>query len=141
MADVKIPYADPGRAGFQELDTYLQGFLLAGNHPPLAPAFSFQLAASKTLAQFTVVGLDASGKLVAATYNATPASAIKPIGVLAHAATSGASDAVNGQVFYSGCFNVDALIWDATFDTEAKKLAAFQGSPTPTTIIVAKRGA
>lgn len=66
---------------------------------------------------------------------------VKAIGVLAHAAALGASGNLNGQVWYSGCFNMDALVWDASFDTDAKKQAAFFGSPTPTNIIVAKRGA
>ena len=66
---------------------------------------------------------------------------IRAIGVLAHAAALGASGSLNGQVWYSGCFNQDALVWDASFDTDAKKQAAFFGAPTPTTIIVAKRGA
>lgn len=66
---------------------------------------------------------------------------VKAIGVLAHAVTLGASGAVNGQVWYSGCFNQDALVWHSSFDTDAKKQAAFMGSPTPTNIIVAKRGA
>ena len=48
---------------------------------------------------------------------------------------------VNGQVWYSGCFNMDALVWDASYNTDAEKAAAFAGAPTPTTIIVAKRGA
>lgn len=141
MVTRTVPYADPGRAAFEELDTYIQNFLLAGSHPELAPAYSFPLPLSATYAQFTVVGLNSSGELVPATWNATPANAIKPIGIIAHAVARGASGApaVNGQVFYSGCFNQDALVWDASFDTDAKKQAAFRGSPTPTNIIVKKR--
>ena len=140
MATITPPYADPGRAAFEVLDTYLQNHLLTGSHPELAPAFSFPIAFSQTLEQFEVVGLVA-GELVPATYNADPSLAVKPIGIMAHAAARGASGAaVNGQVFYSGCFNVAALVWDATFTTAALKLAAFHGSPTPTNIIVASRG-
>lgn len=140
MATITPPYADPGRASFEVLDDYKQNFLLAGNHPELKPAYSFRLAPNLTLAQFSVVGLNSSGLLVLATYNATPASAIKPIGVLAHACVSGASDVVNGPVWYSGAFNMDALVWDDTWTSDALKEAAFRGSPTPTTIIIAKRG-
>lgn len=141
MPTITPPYADPGRASFEVMDTYTQNFLLAGTHPELKPAFSAPLALNTTLVQFTVVGRNSTGKLVAATYNADPELAIKPIGVLTHAAALGASGSLNGVFWYSGCFNMDALVWDATFDTEAKKLAAFEGAPTPTTIIVAKRGA
>lgn len=141
MATVTPPYADPGRASFEVMDDYTQNFLLAGIHPELKPAVSAPIPNSVDYLQFTVVGKNSSGQLVRATWNANPALAVKPIGVLAHRATLGASGTGTGTFWYSGCFNVDALIWDASFDTEAKKLAAFEGSPTPTTIIVAKRGA
>ena len=141
MATVKVPYADPGVAAFEVLDTYTQEFLLAGNHPELAPAYSFPLDNSTSFAQFSVVGLDASGNLaLAVTGSVDPANDIQAIGVLAHSASLGASGTGTGQVWYSGCFNMDALVWDVSFDTDAKKEAAFRGAPTPTNIIVAKRG-
>ena len=67
MANITYPYADPGRAVFEQLDTYLQNFLLAGNHPELKPAYSYALALNTSFAQFAVVGLDADGKLAMAT--------------------------------------------------------------------------
>lgn len=139
MTTFPTPYADPGKASFEVLDTHTQTFLLAGNHPELAPAYSYPVLASLALAQFAVVGLDDDGFLVAAVDGgATP---VQPIGVLSQAVTGGTADGdVNGPVWYSGCFNMDALVWDTSYDTEAKKLAAFNGAPTPTTIIVAKRG-
>jgi hypothetical protein len=141
MATVTPPYADPGIASFEVLDTYTQNFLLAGNHPELAPAYSYPVKAAVVLPQFSVVGLDASGFLVAAV-EASEVTPVQAIGVLAHAVTGGLADGdVNGQVWYSGCFNMDALVWDASYNTDAEKAAAFAGAPTPTTIIVAKRGA
>lgn len=133
MATVTPPYADPGRASFEVLDDYTQNFLLAGNHPELAPAYSYPIAGATVLAQFTVVGLDGSGEIVAAN-NTTVAA----IGVLAHA-VDGSADGT-APVWYSGAFNMDALVWDAGYATDADKLAAFQGAPTPTQIVVAKRG-
>lgn len=253
MADVTIPYADPGRASFEQLDTYLQAHLLAGNHPELAPAVGFPLSNNSSFVQFSVVGLGADGKLALATEGADAAAAsvvlnfsgtgtaddtitvegvvytlkaaavaaghvaigasaaltaaafaaaingdvnndahpdvsatvaaadvtltarqkgsignqiavaeagtgtafagsatalsggsdqggVQAIGVLAHASSLGASGTGTGPVWYSGCFNQDALVWDASFNTDAKKQAAFFGAPTPTTIIIAKRG-
>jgi hypothetical protein len=135
MADVRIPYNDGfGRASFEQMDTYLQNHLISGVSPPLEPAISFKQKASTTLALFTVVGLDTNGELVIANN-----STIKPIGVLAHASTAGVSPAVNAQVWYSGCFDPTYLIWDASFDTDAKKAAAFRGSPTPTQIVIRKK--
>lgn len=240
MADVKIPYADPGRASFEQMDTYLQQFLLAGNHPQLSPAYGYPVQFNANYEQFSVLGLDSAGELVRATdgvavaatrtvgsgngaltftartpgargnlitvaivatastasvavsgnaITITPATAaatandvaalvnnhpdandlvsvaaggtggsavgtaasgalagglddVKAIGVLAHAVSRGpspAAAAVNGQVLYQGNFNQDALVWHASFDSDAKKQAAFRGSPTPTNIIVGKR--
>jgi hypothetical protein len=262
MANVTIPYADPGRASFEEMDRYLQGFLLVGNHPQLAPAYGFPMPASTSFEQFSVLGLDANGKLamategsdvggaratgaitfsgtgtandtvtigarvytlvaaltaanqvligasaaatannllaavngatgagttygtgtvphqdvsarldasaviglvaqevgtagnsIATTESGTGASfgaatltgglnagGIKARFVLAQAASLGASGEANGQCFYQGNFNSDALVWHESFTTDAQKAAAFFGAPTPTNIIVAKRG-
>lgn len=135
MATITPPYADPGRAAFEELDTYLQNNLLAGNHPELKPAYSYPLANGAAFAQFSVVGLDASGNLALATQTGT----VQAIGVLAHAASLGATGTGTGAVFYSGCFDIDALVWDASYTTDAQRIAAFRGAPTPTTIIAKKR--
>lgn len=141
MANVPTSYKNAGAYGlpaFETLDTYTQQNLMAGAEPALRPATRFLLADSLTLAQFTVVGLDSSGKLVKAAYNATLGSAVKPIGVLVHAATSGSSNTtIYGEVWLTGCFNADAdspLVWDSTFDTLAKKttwvgLPVSQGNP------------
>ena len=113
-----------GVPAFETIDDYKNQYLLAQNEPALQQPVRILLGDSKTLGQFSVVGLS-SGKLVLATWNATEASAIKPIGVLAQPATSGASNTtIYGEVFLEGSFNTDAdspLVWDATFDTVAKK--------------------
>lgn len=127
MANVYPNYQNANAHGvpaFENIDTYLNQFLLAQNEPGIQQPVRILLADSQTLAQFTVVGLS-SGKLVKATYNATESSAIKPIGVLVHAATSGASNTtIYGEVWLEGSFNTDAdspLVWDSSFDTVAKK--------------------
>jgi len=141
MPNVNPPYADPGRASFEVLDTYSQSFLIAGSHPELAPAMAYPLPNNVTYEQFTPVGLNGSGQLVPALWHADPTSEIKPIGILAHAAALGASGTGYGQVWYSGCFNMAAIKWPVSYDTDAKKLSAFAGSPTPTNSLVAQRGA
>lgn len=122
-----------GRPVFESMDDYANNFLLAGSEPGMQVATAILLADSQDLAQFTVVGINTAGKLAKATYNATEATAIKAVGVLAHAASSGASNTTKyAQVFLTGVFNIDAqspLVWDASFDTEAKKLAWHQGNP------------
>lgn len=137
MPTVTFPYGDPGRAAFEELDTYVNKVLLSGTHPELKPAYSFPLANDTDFAQFSVVGLDVNGDIAMATEDGT----VQAIGVLAHAAALGATGSGTGQVFYSGCFNPDALVWDASFTTDAQREAAFRGAPTPTTIIVRQQAA
>lgn len=109
---------------FETIDTYENQFLLAQNEPAIQQPVRILLGDSLTLGQFTVVGVS-GGKLVKATWNATEASAIKPVGVLAQPAASGASNStIFGEVFLEGSFNTDAdspLVWDATYDTVAKK--------------------
>ena len=132
-----------GRPAFEVLDDYTMSVLLAGATPKLSDPMSVLLADSLTLAIYSVVGLDSSGKLTLATWDANPASAIKPIGVLARSATSGASNTtVKGQVYFTGCFNIDEkspLVWHSSFDTEEKKRAAFIGSPSPCQIVTRRR--
>lgn len=126
-----IPYSDPGKASFEELDDYTNGFLLSGSHPALA-TFPEKFSGAATLPQFLVVK-EVAGFIVPAT-DGTPAS-----GVLMHAVASG-TPAGSVPVAYSGCFNPAALVWDASYTTEAKKLAAFNGAPTPTQITLRARG-
>lgn len=95
------------------------------------------VALSQTLTAYQVVGLNASGNVVPATWNATPASAIKPIGIMMYPVTTGASGSLPvGRVLRSACLNPDRLTWHATFDTDAKKFTAFEGSPSPTQIVL-----
>ena len=96
-------------------------------------------AYSQTLTAGMVVGLDASGEVVRATWNATPASAIKPIGILMHGVTTAASGTKpTARVLRSACVNPDRLTWHASFDTDTKRLNAFEGSPSPTQFVLRK---
>lgn len=61
----------------------------------------------------------------------------RAIGILVAAITTGAGGEFKGApVYRAGVFNPLALVWDASFSTEAEKLAAFRGAPTPTNIIM-----
>jgi hypothetical protein len=140
MAEVNTSYKNAdvyGRTAFEQMDTYVQSVLLAGSEPAVEPARSKLLGDSLTLAQFTVVGI-AAGKIVPAT-----SGGVLPIGILAHGAVSlAANTTVFGQVWTSGCFAIDSglLVWDASFDTDAKKFTAFEGSPYAATLLLKKRG-
>lgn len=142
MTDIPVSYIKQGsRNGlpaFQGFDSLVPTNLLAGAEPHLQPPTRILLASSIALAALTVVGLDANNHLVAATYNADPAVAIKPIGVLVHAATSLAANAtIHGEVFLTGNYNAGSddagtdspLVWDASFNTLAKKVGSVVGNP------------
>lgn len=142
MAEVPVSYLYGGVRGtpaFEELDTWTQQNLLAGSEPGLQVPVRILMADSLTLAQFSVVGLDANGDLALAFHDAvTPANIIEPIGVLAHAATSGAANTtIHGEVWLTGNFNAgdddegtdSPLVWDASFDTLAKKTGSVVGNP------------
>ena len=94
-------------------------------------------AYNQTLPAYTVVGLNSAGDVVRATWNATPANAIKPIGVLMYPVTTGASgDKLVSRVLRSACANPDRMVWDASFDTLAKRMNAFEGAPSPTQFVL-----
>lgn len=61
---------------------------------------------------------------------------VKAVGITLVAITTPASPVEGAPVYRAGCFNPDALNWPASFDTDAKKFAAFDGAPTPTNIIM-----
>ena len=50
--------------------------------------------------------------------------------------TDGTTNYKGAPVYRQGVVNPDALVWPASYDTDAKKFAAFDGAPTPTDIIV-----
>jgi len=136
MTDIPVSYLNADKRGlpsFEALDTLTQTNLLAGSEPGMSAPVRILLADSIVLAQFSVVGLDADDNLVLAEYNADPDLAIKPIGVLLHAATSGAANAtIHGEVVLTGNYNCGAdspLVWDASFDTVAKKAGSVVGNP------------
>lgn len=133
MTDINASYKNAtsrdGLPAFEVLDNMVDANLVAGAEPAIQAPVRILLDDSLTLEQFTVVGVSA-GKLVKAVYNATVASGVKPIGVLRHKAVSGATNTtIYGEVWLTGCYNVgntDAggdspLVWDASFDTLAKK--------------------
>lgn len=139
MAEVKVPYPEVGLAAFEALDDYDTGILLSGSWPVLSPGYPLPVTADLELDQFTVVGLTA-GKLVKATWNADAELGVKPIGVLTQHVIGNDTGTTTVPVFFSGCFNPDALVWDASFDTMQKKIDAFMGSPSPTEVLIRERG-
>lgn len=130
MAEVQIPYADPGVASFEQMDTYTQGFLLAGNHPELAPAFGFPLANSSEFPQFAVLGLDPDGKLAWATEGSD--DGVKATGALTLSGAGSADETITiGDRTYTlvaaDPVEDEILIGGSTAATAANIIAAING--------------
>jgi hypothetical protein len=60
---------------------------------------------------------------------------VMPIGITTAAVTTGSGVTTTVDVYRSGMFNPDALTWDASFNSDAKKKAAFEGSISPNIFI------
>ena len=126
-----IPFGNPGQAG-SETDSFAQYEVLLSD----TPAFYTEdliVAASQDLALYEVVGFDGSGNIVPADNG----SAVDAIGITAGAIVTGVGENPTLQVIRGGHFNGDALVWDAAYDDDAKKIAAFRGAPAPTNILIA----
>lgn len=97
------------------------------------------VALSQTLAAYTVVGQNASGNIVPAVYDSvTPANNIQAIGILMYPVTSAGSGPLPaGRVLRAACINplFSLLVWNAGYSTDALKMNAFEGAPSPTQFV------
>lgn len=134
MADVILPYQS-GVAGFEAGDSY-QSRELFNSAIPLPVTEDFPVAQSTELPAFSVVGVNASGDIALAK---TSNTAVVPLGILTLPVKTGAGETARVAIYRAGNFNPAVLSWHADYDTDAKKAAAFRGSPTPTNIVIRKR--
>ena len=128
------------QAGFpgqwsDEINPVREG-LIVGN--PDVVTVDMTLAASQTIAEYTPVGFDATGNLVPAAWNATPADAVQAIGITLYPIVTPTSPVQGVPILIQAGLNMDMINWPASFDTVEKKLEAFRGAPTPTSIVVKK---
>lgn len=124
-----IPFGNPGQAG-SSTEAFTQHDLLLSDTPNLFTE-DLTLAESQDISLYEVVGLDGLGNIIPAVQGVTDA-----IGISAGAITSGVGENPTIQIIRGGHFNGDALVWDASYDTDAKMIAAFRGAPSPTQIVV-----
>lgn len=124
----QAPFGTPGKADSSFEDFGQIDFLLSDT-----PTFFTQdgnVAANQALAIYTVVGIDGSGNYVPAVLGTTEA-----VGITSGEVASSAS-VTPLQIIRGGHFNGDFLVWDATYDDDAKKTAAFEGASSPTQILI-----
>jgi len=130
-----IPFGNPGRAE-DAFEAFTQRDLLLSDTPAFFTE-DMTLAASQDIALYEVVGLDGDGNIIPAVLDTgTPANDVQAIGLAAGAITSGVGENPTIQVIRGGHFNADMLVWEAGFATDAQKIAAFRGAPTPTQIVI-----
>lgn len=89
------------------------------------------IGAEQDLAALTPLMRNATGELV----KATAGNDVVAISMVA--AATGTGETAGIPCYWSGCFNPDRLAWDASFDTEAKKMAAV-GEPSVSNIAIKK---
>lgn len=89
-------------------------------------------APSQTLAAYTVVGVNASGQVIPAVAGTTQA-----IGILLYPVTTAAGETNVARVLRAGCINAlwSGLVWNASYNTNALKMNAFNGAPSPTQFV------
>lgn len=105
--------------------------LIVGN--PDVVTVDAVIAANQTITEpYTPVMEDADGNLVPAVAG-TPA-----VGILLRPITTGAAPLQGQPLLIQAGVNMDMLAWDDSYATEADKLNAFKGAPTPTAIVVKK---
>ena len=131
MTDNTIPLGKPGIAHF-ESETwggplelrYGEGVLTTTHITITAPGGGLELPLGSVIAE--------SGVL--AQYNATP-GANTAFAVLATAIAMTAGQTMSIPVYREGHLNMDALNWHTSYDTDAKKRTAFEGSKSPTIFV------
>lgn len=133
--ETTIPNGEPGRASFAS-ETFGNApeprfgdtpaattniSVTAGGTPIVLSLYSVLNLAGTALADYNVTRDAGCANFIAAQPINIPAGQTKEI-----------------AVYRSGMWDMDALVWDASYDTEAKKKAAFEGSLSPT-IFVGKK--
>lgn len=132
-----IPFGDPGVAAFQN-DESGQVELLAGDTPAWADESYVVEDGAADLPLYSVVGFSAAGEVIPAlTGSVDPNDDIQAVGFTA-ASFVNADGVKKVKVCRQAHVFVDALVWPASYDTDAKRLAAFEGAPSPTAIIASK---
>lgn len=88
------------------------------------------VAESQDIEYLAPVAMDADDNVIVAV-SGEPA-----IGIAMAPVATDAGETKTVHVLRAGVLNPEALAWDASYDTAAKRASAFRGAPAPTNIIV-----
>lgn len=123
------PKARPGRASSQFMGEFAARTFLYGDTPPLESAKPVKVDPSIKYETLQVVMVDPNTGLVVPAVKGTPA-----IGVV----SIGGSDTDKLNIYFSGHFVMQELVYDASYATDDDKLTAFNGATNLTRIAVSK---
>ncbi len=134
MATITPPnYADKVGVPSQSSDVIalVPEGLVTGDFPPQSGE-DMTVAASQNIPARTPVGLDGSGNIIKAVLGTTAAIGFCLIDIV----TDASATLKAYPIRRTGVYNPDLLNWDATYNTDEKKLEAFRGAPSPSQIIM-----
>lgn len=94
------------------------------------------IAAEQEVAALTPLARDGDGNLVPSVSGGAGALGTV-VAISMVAATTGVGETADIPCYWSGCFNPERLAWDASFDNDAKKMAAV-GEPSVSNIAIKK---
>lgn len=130
--DNKVPYGEPGVASFDKESWGNQPEWLYGDTPPLAQT-NIDVTASGADVEISFLDVLAADGSAAAQDGSSAADRANYIAATTITVPDGTTKSV--PVYRAGHFSMDALGWAATYDTDAKKRAAFEGSVSPTIFV------
>lgn len=123
-----IPYADYGIPSVQT-DSFTQVELFAGDTPAVVTDFGIAGSTLGTagIPAWTPVHVDPATRAVslAVIDTDTPANSVMPNAVTIVTIKAGSPATCNVPVYKAGMFNIRALNWPTSFDTDALKFSAF----------------
>lgn len=123
MADLNIPYGAPGIASFAS-DTIGGQTDPRYGDTPAPTTTTITVAGPVDLKLYDVVSYDGDDAVALAEHASGNSDAY---GILTAPVVLAAGQTTTVDVYRSGHWSMDALGWDASFDTDAKKKTAFEG--------------
>lgn len=73
------------------------------------------------------------------TTGAADAGGVKAAGIMTAPVVTGAGQSTTVDLYRGGHWNMASLVWDASFDSDAKKRTAFEGGISPTILVSRKK--
>ncbi len=130
--DRYIPNNAPGIAGFATESIGGTDDPRFGDTPaPTTTTVNVPASFTGALYEPVVIG---AGNVIAKAVSGAPAD-----GILTAPVVTGAGQTTTVDVYRSGHWNMDALVFGVSYDTDAKKKVAFEGGKSPTIFVSKKK--